>query len=120
MPSLPAVFVRLPSQHPSVRAMKRFSNSRTASSNCTPRSTMSPTSCSSRSLIIGAAPASCEFFPRQPVKRLDVLRPGVEDDVVGEAGDRWLLVPLDPLQVVTDELLVEARLRAAPRVFVCG
>src|SRR5262249_28085577 len=56
IPRVPAVLIRLPSQRPRTRLMNRFSNSRTASSNCTPRSTISSTSRSSRSLIITASP----------------------------------------------------------------
>jgi len=63
IPRAPAVFVRLPEHRPRTRAMNRFSNSWTASSNRTPRSTISSTSFSSLSLITGHHSSS------RPVRR---------------------------------------------------
>ena len=56
--------------------------------------------------------------PGQAAERLEVLLARPCHDVVGQRRHRRLLVPADPLEVVADELLVEARLRAARRVAV--
>src|SRR5688572_3560509 len=122
MPSASAVLVKLPSQLPNTRAMNRFSNSRTASSNCTPRSTISSTSRSSRSEIMAAPlPRGClstQVFAGQPAECLDIPVAGARHDVVGQARDRGLFVPPDALEIIADELLVEARLGTAGLVLV--
>src|SRR6266568_1552411 len=120
MPKVSAVLVRLPSQDPRTRAMKRFSNSLTASSKCTPLFTMSSTSFSSRSLIIVCSRdrTSCELAAGQPAKGLDVLLSRFHDDVFRQGRHRWVLVPLDALEIVAHELFVEAGLRSARRVRV--
>src|SRR6185295_3828045 len=115
MPSVPAVLVRLPSQRLSTLMMNRFSNSRTASSKCTPLSTISSTRCSSRSEIIAGL---FELPGGQAPERLDVLFSRVKDDLVGQRRHGRLLVPADPLEVVADELFVEARLRSARRILI--
>src|ERR1035437_4816556 len=141
MPSESAVLVRLPSYLTSTRAMKRFSNSCTASSNRTPLSTLSPQSFSSRSLITArGAPSppalarafaraagahhgcrsSCELPAGEAAIRFDVLLARLFDDVRRQRRDGGLFVPADPLEVVAHELLVEAGLRAARLVAVDG
>src|SRR4029453_6465352 len=115
MPSVPAVLVRLPSQRLSTLMMNRFSNSRTASSNCTPLSTISSTRCSSRSEIIAGL---VELPGSQAPERLDVLVSRVKDDLFGQRRPGRLFVPADLLEVVADELFVEAGLRSAGRVLI--
>src|ERR1019366_3233461 len=121
MPSESAVLVRLPSYLTSTRAMKRFSNSRTASSNRTPLSTISSTSFSSRSLITaprGPPPpalalplaraagayhgcrSSCELPAGEAAIRFDVLLARLFDDVRRQRRDGGLFAPADPLEVV--------------------
>src|SRR5713226_9234237 len=120
MPKASAVLVRLPSHRPSTRLMKRFSNSRTASSNCTPFSTISSTSRSSRSLIMRRRswPGSWQLSACQASERLDVLFPRPFHHVRRQRGHRRLLVPVDALEVVADELLVKARLWAARSIAI--
>src|SRR6187402_1318511 len=101
--------------------MKRFSNSWTASSKRTPLSTISSTSFSSLSLImrpLRVGPRSLQLLPRKPFERIDVLGAGLDDDILGKARHRRLLVPADSLEVIADELFVEARLRTAGGVAV--
>src|SRR6187549_332638 len=101
--------------------MKRFSNSWTASSKRTPLSTISSTSFSSLSLIMRlphVGSRSLQLLPCEPLEGIDVLGAGLEDDVIGKARHRRLLVPADGFEIVADELLVEARLRTAGGVAV--
>src|SRR4029077_4784345 len=53
-----------------------------------------------------------ELLAREPAKRLDVLFARFLDDLGRQRRNRRLLVPLDGLEVVADELFVEARLGA--------
>src|SRR6185503_19384986 len=119
MPSASAVFVRLPSYRPRTWLMNRFSNSRTASSNWTSLSTISATRRSIFSaIIVTRSPALGKIPTGQPPERFDVFLACPGHHVIRERGDRRLLVPLDGFEIVAHELLVEARLRAAPPVGV--
>src|SRR5256885_16922320 len=66
-----------------------------------------------------AAIGSVAAFRQQPV-RLTVPGARLGDDVGGEAGRGRLLVPVEGLQVVAHELLVEARLGTARFVLAEG
>src|SRR4029079_8098691 len=95
MPSASAVLVTLPSQHPRTLEMKRFSNSRTASSKWTPLATMSSTSFSRRSEIMSVqepGDSSFQLAAGEPVKRLDVFLARLDHHVVGERWDPELYV----------------------------
>src|SRR5947207_2072560 len=114
MPRESAVLVRLPSARPRTHVMKRFSNSWTASSNWTPRSTISSTSRWRRSEIIEPDRSSSNDVARlvqsaagQAKVRFDVLLPRLLDDVGRERGHRRPLVPADALEIIANELLVE-------------
>src|ERR1700751_2739297 len=69
----------------------------------------------SRSLIIGPL---LELAAGEPPERFDVFLARALDDLVGQRGDRRLLVPADALEIIADELLVEAGLGAAGLVSV--
>ena len=58
---------------------------------------------------------SCEAF-----KGFDVSLSGLGNDVLGKSGGRGLLWPVQAVQVVSQELLVKALLRAAGLVGVHG
>src|SRR5262245_21486527 len=114
MPRASAVLVRLPSHWPRTCSMNRFSSSRTASSKRTPLFTIASTSFWSRSLITVELPAG------EAAERLHVLVSRSSHDLVWQRGDRRLLVPVNALEVVADELLVEAGLRTARSIAVAG
>src|SRR5262249_39603045 len=116
-----AAFVRLPLQLARTRLMKRFSNSRIASSNWTPRPTISSTSFSRRSLIMLCSrgwPLLFELAAGQAAERLQILRPRSLDVVLGQRRDWRLLVPTDVLEVIAHDLLIETRLRPSGPVAV--
>jgi len=54
-------------------------------------------------------------LPGQPGQRFDVFFSGFADDFVGENGSGRSFVPIEGLEVVADELFIEARLRFAAR-----
>src|SRR5579871_4842748 len=60
------------------------------------------------------------FGPGQARQRLAVLGAGARDDFRGQVGAGRLLVPVERLQVVAHELLVEARRARADAVGVGG
>src|SRR5687767_2373021 len=79
-----------------------------------PLSTISRTRASSCARI----PSAFQLSARQAPERVEIFRARPLDHVLGQAGYGRLLVPLDRLEIVAHELLVEARLRAAGRVAV--
>src|SRR5918995_311002 len=110
MPRASAAFDRLPSESANTREMNRFSNSRVASGNRIPRSTISSTSFCSFSFT---PLSSFELEAAQQAERLDVFLAGFRDHLIRQRRHRRLLVPSNRFEIVADELFVEARLRAA-------
>src|SRR5512132_2354460 len=83
-----------------------------------PRSSISWTSFSSWSRT--AAPGLGQGPTGQQPEGLQVLVSRAQHDLVGERRDGRLLVPVDLLEVIADELLVEARLRLPRHVLRPG
>ena len=68
----------------------------------------------------GICEVSIEADAGQPLECFHVACPSACDDIVRKLGARRRLVPPERLAVITDELLVERRLRASCGVVVGG